>query len=94
MNENTEEKQKKNNGILYVCIILLLIFYWGLFDRAFNGFKPDTKNIGGALIINGAIYWYAWKKNGWKPFWGVILGIVIYLFLVLIAGVVAIKYSH
>jgi hypothetical protein len=92
MNDNNDENNKQTNGVLYICIILLLIFYFVLFDRAFNGLKPD--NIAGVLIMNGAIYWYVWKKNGWKPLFGAVLGIVIYLLLVIIAGAVAIKYSN
>lgn len=84
----------KSNIFFYICVAFLAINYWMLFDTAFAGIKHDNKNIGGELIVNGFIYWYVWKRNGWKPAYGLIIGILTYLALLLIAGVFAIKFSQ
>jgi hypothetical protein len=92
MSEDAEIKPKSSNTLLYICVFFLLIFYWGLFDRAFHGIKPDQHD-SGLLIVNGAVYWYAWKKNGWKPFVGGLVGVVVYGLLLLAAGVIAVMYG-
>ena len=84
----------KSNVLFYICIVLLTLNYWTLFDMAFAGIKHDYKNIGGELIINGLIYWYVWKRNGWKPMYGVVIGVVVYSTLLLASGVVAIRFAQ
>ena len=94
MNEEVKIENKKSNFLLYVCFVILALNYFMLFDMAFAGLQHDSKNIGGELIVNGVVYWYIWKKNEWNPIIGVVLGVAVYLMLLLLAGVIAIKFAQ
>jgi hypothetical protein len=93
MNEEVKIENKKSNFLLYVCFVILALNYFILFDMAFAGLQHNSKNIGAELIVSGVVYWYVWKRNEWKPIIGVVIGVVVHLTLLLLAGVIAIKFA-
>jgi hypothetical protein len=94
MNEEIKIESKKSNFWLYVCFVILAFNYFALFDMAFAGLKHDFKNISGELFLNALIYWYIFKKNRWNQVVGVVFGLIFYFALLLLSGVIAIKFAQ
>jgi len=87
-------ENKKGNGWLYLGIVYLLMNYAAIFDMALGGIKHDNKLLLSELLLNAVIFWFIWKRMGWRKAYGAIFGVVTYIALLFFSQIIAAKYNN